>query len=299
MSPPYERYGPLASQHPGTAWSGSREEPGMGAAPMQQPELAPAPRLPFFEAAIARARATAGVHPTEAPFSNLGQPLPSYAPPTDPNHPDLSVGLMQSNTIRMAMDGGHPGQRGLSRSPSPMVDREYDQRAGLLETNGWQSHQDDIQDYRSRLLVEEDLGDAHDANYNARWDEKKTSLGLDGVDDGDLALPPLLGMSALPPPGQHQFPVDDATHKKEYSSEEADLAASTTQHFGPAPMGRVGRRTHNAESGRRIRHTATLDENGFFAVDMPIPTRLAQFLPFKGVEEQKCTRYVLTMTKPT
>jgi chitin synthase len=54
----------------------------------------------------------------------------------------------------------------------------------------------------------------------------------------------------------------------------------------------VGRREHNAAGHRRIKHTATLDEHGFFAVDMPIPTRLAQFLPFKGVEEQKSTRYV-------
>jgi chitin synthase len=52
----------------------------------------------------------------------------------------------------------------------------------------------------------------------------------------------------------------------------------------------VGRREHNAAGHRRIKHTATLDEHGFFAVDMPIPTRLAQFLPFKGVEEQKSTR---------
>lgn len=257
---------------------------------MQQPEIAPAPRLPFFEAAIARARATAGVHPIETPSSHLDQPLPSYAAPADPNHPDLSVGLLQSNTIRMAMDGGHSGQRGLSRSPSPMLVRGYDQRSGLLQTNAWQPHQDDIQDSRSRLLDEEDLGDAQDANYNTRWDAKTTSLGLDGVDDGDLALPPFLGMSALPPSGQYSHPDNSDTPKKEYSSDDADLAASTTQHFGPAPMGRVGRRTHNAESGRRIRHTATLDENGFFAVDMPIPTRLAQFLPFKGVEEQKCTR---------
>jgi chitin synthase len=73
----------------------------------------------------------------------------------------------------------------------------------------------------------------------------------------------------------------------------AGMAASSTQHFGPAPSGRVGRREHNAAGHRRIKHTATLDEHGFFAVDMPIPTRLAQFLPFKGVEEQKSTRYVL------
>lgn len=77
--------------------------------------------------------------------------------------------------------------------------------------------------------------------------------------------------------------------------DEHDIATSATQHFGPAPVGRVDRRTHNA---RRIKQSAVLDDNGLFAVDMPIPTRLAQFLPVKGVEEQKTTRYSAITTKP-
>jgi chitin synthase len=291
MSPPYERYGPAASQQSVPTWPDSREMAGTRAAPVLQSEPASAPRLPFFEAAVARARGANVVYPPEIPANSLDQPLPSYAAPADPNHPDLSVGLLQSNTIRLAMDGGHVGQRGLSRSPSPVLDRDYNQGNGTPQFNRWRSQQDDSQDYRSRLLGGEDLDIAH-GDYNGRWNEKVSPLGLHGVVDGDLALPPFIGVSALPPSAQFQpSDAEELTPKKEeYTLEEADLAASTTQHFGPAPMGRVGRRTHNAEGGRRIRHTATLDENGFFAVDMPIPTRLAQFLPFKGVEEQKCTR---------
>lgn len=78
-------------------------------------------------------------------------------------------------------------------------------------------------------------------------------------------------------------------------TDDIDITTSATQHFGPAPVGRVDRRTHNA---RRIKQTATLDDNGIFSVDMPIPTRLAQFLPVKGVEEQKTTRYTAITTKP-
>ena len=78
-------------------------------------------------------------------------------------------------------------------------------------------------------------------------------------------------------------------HKSSDSS--AHLSqSSATRHFGPAPAGRVDRRTHNAAGPRRIKQTAVLDENGYFAVEMPIPTRLAQFLPVKGVAEQKSTR---------
>lgn len=62
-----------------------------------------------------------------------------------------------------------------------------------------------------------------------------------------------------------------------------------TQHFGPAPEGRVGRRTHNAIR-KRVKQRVTLDDSDMFSVEMPIPTRLAQFLPVKGVEEQKTTR---------
>ena len=76
---------------------------------------------------------------------------------------------------------------------------------------------------------------------------------------------------------------------------QGDSALSSTQHYGPAPSGRVGRRAYNAAGHRRIKQAATLDENGFFAIDMPIPTRLAQFLPIKGVEEQRTTRYAYAM----
>jgi chitin synthase len=112
--------------------------------------------------------------------------------------------------------------------------------------------------------------------------------------DVDLALPPFQGqqtpprlLSALPSLYRKAKPNDLG---EDIALVEGDVGEGITQHFGPAPTGRIGRRTHNAAGHNRIKHSATLDDNGFFAIDMPIPTRLAQFLPFKGVEEQKTTR---------
>lgn len=186
-------------------------------------------------------------------------PAPSYLPPPDPNHPDIAVGFTRHQSTRQ-------GWHGRSRSPSPEA-----------QTRSWTNPVDDVE---KGLLAEDQY-----APYHSPY------LPLDGK-DVDLALPPFQGeispprlLSALP-----------SIHRKAGSVDydpEGDLAGGVTQHFGPAPTGRISRRTHNAAGHRRIKHTATLDDNGFFAVDMPIPTRLAQFLPIKGVAEQETTRYVL------
>jgi chitin synthase len=179
---------------------------------------------------------------------------PSYLPPPDPNHPDIAVGFSRNQSIRHA---------GYSRSRSPSPVREYHAVQG---GHGQEAERAPLTDTR----------------YHSPY------LPLDEK-DVDLALPPFQGETSPPrllsaPPSLYRK-VDQQDHDFE-----GDLAGGVTQHFGPAPTGRIGRRTHNADGHRRIKHTATLDDNGFFAVDMPIPTRLAQFLPFKGVEEQKTTR---------
>jgi len=129
-------------------------------------------------------------------------------------------------------------------------------------------------DYEKSLLQ------AHNDTEKEDWmsDEKAFE------NDGDLSQVPfsMSGISSI----HNQYP---AKSMADYH-EDPSAMVLTTQHFGPAPAHRVHRRTHNAAGHRRIKQTALLDENGFFAVDMPIPTRLAQFLPFKGVEEQKSTR---------
>ncbi|KIR31043.1 chitin synthase [Cryptococcus deuterogattii MMRL2647] len=111
----------------------------------------------------------------------------------------------------------------------------------------------------------------------------ESSMGFNDY-DGDLSVPP--SFCGRPPSWEQVDALD----------EKAEM--STTKHFGPAPTGRVGRRAHNAAGYRRIKQSATLDENGFFAIEMNIPTRLAQFLPIKGVEEQKTTRYTAITTDP-
>ncbi|WWC70986.1 uncharacterized protein I206_104939 [Kwoniella pini CBS 10737] len=224
-------------------------------------------RLPFFEAALARSRGQVVPEHTVHDALGYSQPLPSYLPPPDPNHPNLAIGFTQSNTVRFAASQNGRYERELSRSPSPGFDESFDQGYGRYEYGG-------ENDVEKALLEKDDVVNHHPGQYEETGWSEKFMLHAAG-DDGDISIAPLRKNPA-----------------------EADLAASSTQHFGPAPTGRVGRRTHNAAGHRRIKQSATLDENGFFAVDMPIPTRLAQFLPVKGVEEQKSTRYTAVTTDP-
>jgi chitin synthase len=238
----------------------------------------PQARLPFFEAALARSREHAG----QATAYSMAQPLPAYLPPPDPNHPDLSVGLTQSTTVRFA--ASQPRfDRQISRSPSPGVDDSFEKYGGDT-------------DIEKALLHEEDSwrSEYNQAVDGKEWSEKLSSLGIQ-AGEGDLYLPPFIDDRRI---GVSGLPSIHLRGPTESTLDDGDLATSATRHFGPAPTGRVGRRTHNAAGHRRIKHTATLDDNGFFAVDMPIPTRLAQFLPVKGVEEQKSTRYTAVTTDP-
>lgn len=241
-------------------------------------------RLPFFEAALARSRGDTSMGDA---FVHRPQPLPAYLPPPDPNHPDLAVGFTQSATIQYTRQDRHSGARQISRSPSPGFDDHY------ATGYGYSDRRDMEGDVEKALLAEEEERNDYEHLDDAGWDERLSVLGLPPTSNqrdptatpfkrniGNLSFAPI-------PAGSIEKGVQGSRPVPE-----SDIAQSTTQHFGPAPSGRVGRRTHNAAGHRRIKHTATLDENGFFAVDMPIPTRLAQFLPVKGVEEQKSTRWV-------
>ncbi|KAK4687986.1 chitin synthase, partial [Tremellales sp. Uapishka_1] len=264
------------------------------------PQIPTQSRLPFFEAALARSRGE--TIPAPLPHqTHYAQPLPSYLPPPDPNHPDLAVGFTQSTTVRFAVSQNDANRRGMSRSPSPGFDQSYDQ--GQDEGYEYGGGDGDVE----KALLSPDVR-SNNATPSYRqvldekgWSGRLSALGLpsEGMDEGDLALPPFRGAALTTTahstglPSFHlRGPTNSTTQTQPFGGDETDLVDSSTQHFGPAPSGRVGRRTHNAAGHRRIKHTATLDENGFFAVDMPIPTRLAQFLPVKGVEEQKSTRCV-------
>ena len=255
-------------------------------------------RLPFFEAALARSRGES-IAPTQPTFAipnnpPFRQPLPVYLPPPDPNHPDLAAGFTQSSTVRFAPRQGARPTRGMSRSPSPGFD-DYSEHGYNVAYD--YSGEKDIE---KALLSDETVrspgqSPADQAAIKRGWSEKLSSFGLTGaMDEGDLSLPPFHGtmhnVSSTLPSIHLRGPTASTTDSQSFGVVDGELALSATQHFGPAPSGRVGRRTHNAAGHRRIKQTATLDDNGFFAVDMPIPTRLAQFLPVKGVEEQKSTR---------
>ncbi len=254
-------------------------------------------RLPFFEAALARSRGETPsatpldlASPPQAPYR---QPLPAYLPPPDANHPDLVVGLTQSSTVRFARNQDDPFDRGFSRSPSPGLEDSFSN--GYEEEYGY----DGETDVEKALLSQQEAQvlDSRPIQFSLGekgWNDKLGSLGLIGAtDEGDLSLPPFhgggrspIGLSSLDVRG----PTNSPNESRSLSVVDRELGQSATQHFGPAPSGRVSRRTHNAAGHRRVKQTATLDDNGFFAVDMPIPTRLAQYLPVKGVEEQKSTR---------
>ncbi|OXB33726.1 chitin synthase [Cryptococcus neoformans] len=286
QSPPAPSYDYHANPRTLNPFSDAREVGGyaqlqgedqMTGAPLYQPPYAPqllvaqptpvSSRLPFFEAALARARGIQTPSLPEAPTPAYAQPLPSYLPPPDPNHPDLSVGLTQANTVRYAINPRSQLKEG-SRSPSPFMDDSF-------------VYNDAAQLYN----VEPDVEKALLGSGLGYEPEKRveSSMGFND-NDGDLSVPRSFGGR---PPSWEQSGILD---------EKAGM--STTKHFGPAPAGRVGRRAHNAAGYRRIKQSATLDENGFFAIEMNIPTRLAQFLPIKGVEEQKTTRYTAITTDP-
>ena len=257
-------------------------------------------RLPFFEAALARSRGesvpASSCIAISSPRAPVQPSLPIYFFPPDPNHPDLAVDFAQSSTIRLAYEQEDKFARGISRSPSPSFEDSLDVGHG----EDFEYEYSGEKDVEKALLFGQtkttqiDKAFAVQAFGERGWSEKLSSLGLlGGRDEGDLSLPSLGKLvqpnSALPEV-HFQGPMDSTSTARSFGVVSGEMGFSRTQHFGPAPDGRVDRRTHNAAGHRRIKQSATLDENGFFAVDMPIPTRLAQFLPVKGVEEQKSTR---------
>lgn len=191
----------------------------------------------------------------------------------DPNHPDLNLNYRHS-----ARDDRNLGYaRPRSRSPTPAYDDLPILDADSYHASAGQALLGSFDIDTPRMTSP--LPEADD------WNEKLSALGI-GALDGDLSLP-RLGPSGSVLLGAQHIRGDLQLAKTDLPSLDE---APETRHFGPAPTGRVGRRPHNAVGHRRIKQSATLDEHGFFTVEMPIPTRLAQFLPVKGVPEQKTTR---------
>ncbi|ORY30579.1 chitin synthase 6 [Naematelia encephala] len=253
----------------------------------------PQSRLPFFEAALARTRDGQDGE-SDNTHADYASPLPAYLPPLDPNHPDLGIQLSQSNTIRLATGLRDPYTVSVRHSP-PIDATRHVEKYSSEDT--WEMGQEDAEKF---LLSHDDHENPHlavDHAPDGQWNDRLSRFGLP-LEMGDLSLPVSYRESSINLPSIHiRGPTAD-TRGDLTHGQPSDLLSASTQHFGPAPTGRVGRRTHNAAGHRRIKQTATLDENGFFAVDMPIPTRLAQYLPVKGVEEQKSTRYTAVTTDP-
>jgi chitin synthase len=181
-------------------------------------EVLPPSRLPFFEAALARTR---GASNLKTSLERISQPLPTYMPPADPNHPYLEVSMIRSHTIRPAQPDMRQ-ERGLSRSPTPERVCAY-----LSED------QNEI----TRPLFDhcEDVG-------GDKWTHDEKDL-----DTGDISQIPYIASA---------MPIIHVQHPTEIMYENAEAFGkleSATQHFGPAPAHRVHRRTHNAAGHRRIK----------------------------------------------
>lgn len=234
-------------------------------------------------------------HPTrlshlEAALSRRDeQPVPSYQPITDANHPDLAVGYQTSHTTRLAMNGVLDRTR--SRSPTPAYDDTY-------ECPSTYRHQLQIAnpDTERSSLINDDYGSGLDERG---WDEKLGTYGVLQEEDTGLVLPPFEGVRSgnVARGWQSTFYGDDMKSPDRFG-DSGDLADrkdnddGPTLHFGPAPQGRVGRRMNHAGGHRNFKQHAFLDDNGNYSQNLPIPERLSSILPVKGIPEQECTRYV-------
>lgn len=246
------------------------------------------PRLPYFEAALARARgetppilppiqSTTPLQfapsrtPQPLPPRQSFQPAPAYLPPPDPNHPDLSVGFTQSSTVRYATNRG----REPSRSPSP----GFDDSVAYERTT----------DVEKALLGDQDR--TSDPIYSQAHSPRPAYAAELNGDISLMSGAPFRDSMYKPPLDDFEsVPLTDAISNGHSNGHEDEAHP----HYGPAPTGRVGRRGAH----RRVKQQVTLDDTGMFAVDMPIPTRLQQFLPVKGVEEMRTTRYTAVTTDP-
>ena len=228
-------------------------------------------RLLYFEAALARAksggsnvssaRGTTGREPHSVnSVASSSPPLPPYRSGIDMNHPGLGF-----------QAGGQIVRKYNNYTYNDPKDAAVDMSSHQPDERGYNEDEDGSHDSDRRGHSHEPFAGPLPSDWKLQGNV--TTCCLSRWADGVAEKTPLDTKSPL-------------LSVAEFSP------SPTTQHFGPAPIGRVMRRTHNAAGHRRIKQTAKLDAHGFFAVDMPIPTRLAHFLPMKGVEEQKTTRFV-------
>ena len=241
--------------------------------PVSLADTGSGPALPHFEAALARSKAQ-GRYPFATP-----EPPPPFSP-FDPNHPDLALNLFDANTSLLPHSiyaSNRMGARARSYSPPGPNDVSYDGDQNLpIHADVEKALLENVIDEYEPYIFRNGRSQALD------WGEKNTLLGvMEPSDNGDLSLP-------LPRNAPSGRDLDSDAVFPDHPG--GPQSSEDLQHFGPAPTGKVGRRTHHAAGYRRIKHQAVLDDHGIFAVEMPIPTRLAQFLPMKGVEEQMTTR---------
>lgn len=243
------------------------------------PPTASQPNLPNLEAAIARARgypAPASALSPPPTHSYASSPAasnisynptpyhhPSYNSVTnqDLNHPQVSISMQPTSTIRFARPPSYA--RAYSRSPTPELIDDHDDKS-------------------PRIDIESPLISSVESGYgNGGRLEDPPSTNWRYSADGDLA-------GGYADDEKRPFSIFPDVHGKPYDPD-STIVPSSTQHFGPAPEGRVNRRNKHAQ--RQLKEV-TLDDRNWnnFVIDAKIPTRLAQCMPVKGIQEQSTTR---------
>ena len=193
--PPQPRPGQLPSDSRGVVFqsppqAGYVHAGATSLSPVPQATLSPttrSSRLPFFEAALARVRGEpTPVIDATSPITET-HPLPAYIPPSDPNHPNLSIGLARFNTVRFAETPSRFSHGGQSRSPSP----GYDDEASHLE--GHYGYDESVAAQQALLSSEggqglHDDGKVYVEDSTMRWEDRGTEKGmLDDWGNGDLS----------------------------------------------------------------------------------------------------------------
>ena len=253
--------------------------------------------------------------PDSAPFGIPGSP--SRASHTHLHQPQSGIRLLSGNSpvdhFKYDTEGYATGAlpRSLyrsprSRSPTPAVDDE-DYRisadgsvryTGESRVTGYAY--DDTRSMRQPQYTEVGEGDDEEGEEGEEeYDEDSDEQIRDGTDEGTKEV--------RGDEDEDEYMTGDDTSEKHksmpkpkkwvsYSSLPADStsidpvesAMSTTQHFGPAPMGRI----HRRHKKRRVQLT-----NGNLVMDLPVPPKL--ILPLrKSDRETGFTRYTAVTCDP-
>lgn len=218
-------------------------------------------------------------------FTNIHTPVPPY-----PARPVSNI-----SSYHLPSDYGASSYTTYSQAPGSHADDyagHYDAQGRLMEdadayATGNESTQMDRRQVRARSVTpmgnDEDMsfGDEKSVDYSEtdyEPDEEKGKAGYGGYGYG---YEPTRRAHYLNPQTGQVF--EEKSPGMDYPD-----TPITTQHFGPAPVGRVARRI---DQKKRVQLT-----NGNLVIDLNVPTKLV--LPLRRADEMMKTRYTAVTCDP-